>query len=247
MEEDYFIEHYLKPSASGLDKEFTLPLPDIPGLKKSGTFIVQGSLDTTVSTNIIAKHVSDPAGVRCVEVYKNTEDKVTGRFIRLVGTLSLVKKGYPFLFLDAAVSNISFTTGQIEGLSTRVAIHLPQADSSMRDMFFDTLRTQAESAGLTSTTRVIESMPAFWGPLLSVHNEGITLDVIRTLRNGAWKSYERYCSQARDNSDFDYMPVQHQMILKTSQAEHHFFKKMGLSVAAEAQAAFFSVLAANLC
>ena len=158
MEEDYFIKNYLKPSASGLDKEFTLPLPDIPGLKKSGTFIVQGSLDTTVSTNIIAKHVSDPSGIRCVEVYKNTEDTVTGRFIRLVGTLSLVKKGYPFLFLDAAVSNISFTTGQIEGLSTRVALHLPQAESSLRDIFFDTLSAEAERAGLTSTTRMIESM-----------------------------------------------------------------------------------------
>ena len=247
MEEDYFIQHYLKPSASGLDKECTLPLPAIPGLKKSGSFIVQGSLDNTVSTNIIAKHVSDSAGIRCVEVYKNTEDEGTGRFIRLVGTLSLVKKGYPFLFLDAAVSNIDFTTGQTEGLSTRVAIHLPQADNSMRNIFFDTLAAQAESAGLTSTTRVIESMPDFWGPLLSVHREGITLDAVRTLRDGAWKAYERYCSQAKDNPDFDYIPVQHQMILKTSQAEHHFFKKMGLAVAAEAQAAFFSVLAANLC
>ena len=247
MEQDYFIQNYLKPSASGLDKEFTLPLPDIPGLTKSGTFIVQGSLDTTVSTNIIAKHVSNPSGVRCVEVYKNTENIVTGRFIRLVGTLSLVKRGYPFLFLDAAVSNISFTTGQTEGLSTRVAIHLPQADSSMRNIFFDTLATDAKRAGLTSTTRVIESMPDFWGPLLSVHNEGITLDHIKTLRDGAWKAYEHYCSQAGNNPDFDYSSVQHQMILKTSQAEHHFFKKMGLAVAAEAQAAFFSVLAANLC
>ena len=247
MKEDYFIKHYLQPSTSGLAKEFILPLPDIPGLKQSGTFIVQGSLDTTVSTNIIAKHVSDPAGIRCVEVYKNTEDEVTGRFIRLVGTFSLVKKGYPFLFLDAAVSNISFTTGQIEGLTTRVAIHLPQADNSMRKIFFDTLRAQGESAGLTSTTRRIESMPDFWGPLLSVHTEGIALDVIRILRDGAWKAYEVYCSQARDNPDFDYIPVQHQMIIKTSQAEHYFFKKMGLAVAAEAQAAFFSVLAANLC
>ena len=117
----------------------------------------------------------------------------------------------------------------------------------MRKIFFDTVAAQAESAGLTSTTREIESMPDFWGPLLSVHNEGITLDAIRKLRDGAWKAYERYCSQAKDNPDFDYIPVQHQMILKTSQAEHHFFKKMGLAVAAEAQAAFFSVLAAHLC
>ena len=246
MEDENFTNNYLKPSSSGLDSGFTLPLPDIPGLHKSGEFIVQGTLEQTVSTNIIAKHLSETAGVRCVEVYKNTEEVVEGRFIRLVGTMSLVKKGYPFLFLDAAVSNINFLTGQIEGITTRAAIHLPQADSDKRNLFFDTLSHQAERAGLTYTTRVIESMPGFWGPLWSAQCEGIAFDIIKTLRGCAWTSYEHYCSQADSNPAFDYRPVQHQMILKTSQAEHHFFKKMGLAVTAEAQAAFFSVLSADV-
>ena len=103
METEKFTTKYLKPSASGLDSGFTIPLPEIPGLKKSGEFIVQGALEQTVSTNIITKYVSENLGVKCVEVYKNTEEKVEGRFIRLVGTISLLKKGYPFLFLDAAV------------------------------------------------------------------------------------------------------------------------------------------------
>ena len=246
MENVNFTNNYLKPSTSGLDSSFTLPLPDIPGLKKSGEFIVQGTLEQTVSTNIIAKYESETAGIRCVEVYKNTEETSEGRFIRLVGTMSLLKRGFPFLFLDAAVSNINFLNGQIEGITTRVAIHLPQAESDKRNLFFDTLSQQAERAGLTYTTRVIESMPDFWGPLWSAQSEGIAFDIIKTLRGCAWTSYEHYFSEASGNSEFDYRPVQHQMILKTSQAEHHFFKKMGLAVAAEAQAAFFSVLSADV-
>ena len=246
MENENFTNNYLKPSTSGLDPSFTLPLPDIPGLQKSGEFIVQGTLEQTVSTNIIAKYESETAGIRCIEVYKNTEEASEGRFIRLVGTMSLLKKGFPFLFLDAAVSNINFLTGQIEGITTRVAIHLPQADSDKRNFFFDTLSQQAERAGLTYTTREIESMPDFWGLLWSTQSEGIAFDIIKTLRGCAWTSYENYCSQADSNPEFDYRPVQHQMILKTSQAEHHFFKKMGLAVSAEAQAAFFSVLSADV-
>ena len=88
-------------------------------------------------------------------------------------------------------------------------------------------------------------MPDFWGPLWSAQSEGIAFDIIKTLREWAWISYENYCSQTDFNSEFDYRPVQHQMIQKTSQAEHHFFKKMGLAVAVEAQAAFFSVLSAD--
>jgi hypothetical protein len=246
VENENFTNNYLKPSTSGLDSSFTLPLPDIPGLQKSGEFIVQGTLEQTVSTNIIAKHVSESAGIRCIEVYKNTEEVVEGRFIRLVGTMSLLKKGYPFLFLDAAVSNINFLTGQIEGITTRIAIHLPQADKDKRNLFFDTLNQQAERGGLTYTTREIESMPDFWGPLWSAQSEGIAFDIIKTLRGCAWTSYEHYCAETGGNAAFDYRPVQHQMILKTSQAEHHFFKKMGLAVSAEAQAAFFSVLSTNV-
>lgn len=245
MEKETFIKHYLKPSVDELDKRFALPLPDIADLKKSGEFIVQGTLDQTVSTNIISKYVSDTKGIRLVEVYKNTEETLKGIFIRLVGTMSLLKKGYPFLFLDAAVTNVSFQTGQQEELTTRVAIHLPQSDRTKRTIFFDALSQKADRAGLTHHTREIESMPDFWGPLWSVQSEGIAFDVIKTLREVAWTSYERYCSQTEDKPDFDYRPVQHQMILMTSQAEHRFFKKVGLSVAVEAQAGFFSVLVAD--
>ncbi len=99
MSEKDFITNYLQPSDNRLDRTFTHPLPpDIEGLKKCGDFIVQGELEDTFSTNIIRKYVSDTAGIKLVEVYKNTQNKVTGVFIRLVGTMSLVKNGYPFLF-----------------------------------------------------------------------------------------------------------------------------------------------------
>ena len=173
MEKDHFIVSYLKPSMSGLEKSFTLELPKIPGLKKLGEFIVQGASAETVSTNIIAKYSSEREGIRLVEVYKNTEEKAKEIFIRLVGTMSLVKKGYPFIFLDAAVTNINFATGQHEGLTTRVAIHLPQSDGHSRDLFFEALNNQAESAGLSYSIRTIDSMPDFWGPLWSTHQQGI--------------------------------------------------------------------------
>ena len=103
MENESFLTNYLQPSKDGLDRTFTLPLPEISGLKECGEYIVQGKLDNTCSTNIITKYVSELEGVRLIEVYKNTEDKEKGIFIRLVGTLSILKKGYPFLFLDAAI------------------------------------------------------------------------------------------------------------------------------------------------
>ena len=62
----------------------------------------------------------------------------------------------------------------------------------------------------------------------------------------AWASYEDYCSQAKPVENFDYLPVQIQMAFKNSAAEHHLFKKMGLSVTAEVQAAFFSVMVAGV-
>ncbi|MCX5896374.1 MAG: hypothetical protein NTZ51_11160 [Proteobacteria bacterium] len=240
-----FIKNYLKPSADGLDRSFTVPLPDSAGLQPCGEFIVQGKLDNTTSTNIISKFESG-TGIRVVEVYKNTEDAMKGIFIRLVGTLSLVRKGYPFLFLDAAVSNLNVRTAQRDEVSTRVALHLPQADSTQRKIFFDSLNQQAEKAGMVHDSREIEALPQFWGPLWSARSEGIDFDLITSLRSCAWTSYESLCRQTRQKADFDYRPVQQQMVFKNSQAEHHLFKKMGLSVPAEAQAAFFSVLVAGV-
>ena len=242
MDKDSFIENYLKPSADGLDRSFTLPLPDIGGLEKCGEFIVQGKLDGTFSTNIITKHESATESVRLVEVYKNTQEQAKGIFVRLVGTLSIVKKGYPFLFLDAAVLNVDLRTGQREELSTRVAIHLPQADKGKRNIFLDSLSQHADSVGLDCGTSEIGALPDFWGPIWHVKSEGVDLDLIGKVRGFAWSSYETFCGQTAEKTDFDYGPVQHQMVFKTSLTEHNQFKKMGLSVPAEAQAAFFSVL-----
>ncbi len=245
MDHELFIKNYLKPSADGLDRSFTLPLPEISGLKPCGEFIVQGHLDDTFSTNIITKFESD-AGFRLVEVYKNTEDRQQAIFLRLVGTISLVKKGFPFLFLDAAVANLDPRTARKVDLATRVAIHLPQADSEQQQIFHETVNTAAERAGFSYECRALEALPPFWGPLWSARAQGVDLEIIKTLRSIAWTAYDRLCGKTEQKPDFDYQPVQQQMVFKNSRAEHQLFKKMGLSVPAEAQAAFFSVLVAGV-
>ncbi len=246
MNTEAFISDYLKPSLDGLDRSFTLVLPGIPDLHKNGEFIVQGRQDKTFSTNIITKYESTSAGIRLVEVYKNTEEQEKGIFVRLVGTISLVKKGYPFLFLDAAVSNVSPLTTQQEPLTTRIAIHLPQAGSEQRKIFSDVLNRKAESAGLAYKEVQLDKLPDFWGPLWSVHAEGLNLELIATVREFAWESYNTFCGQIEETAGFDYGTVQRHMVFKHSQIEHHLFTAMGLSVPAEAQAAFFSVLVAGV-
>jgi len=246
MNNDMFIKQYLKPSTDRLSRQFTHSLPEIPDLEKCGEFIVQSELEDTFSTNIILKHESAGTGVRLVEVYKSSENRIKGTFIRLVGTMSLVKKGYPFLFLDAVVSNLNLSTGQQEELTTRVAIHFPQADIRGRDIFYSHLNKQADDAGLEYSMISIEGLPDFWGPLWRFMKPGVDLDVIPTMRNYAWKAYRAFYSQTEGKADFDYRPVQHQMVFKNSQAEHLIFKRMGLSVPAEVQAAFFSVLVAGV-
>jgi hypothetical protein len=246
LENNNFLESYLKPSEEGLDRTFTLPLPDISGLKECGEYIVQGKLDNTCSTNIISKHVSESEGVRLIEVYKNTEDREKGIFIRLVGTLSILKKGYPFLFLDAAISNVSPRSAQQEEISTRVALHMPQANSEERDIFFNLISEKADAANITHNSSNIPVLPDFWGPIWSAGKPGIAPDMIKTLRDMAWASYESFCNQTKPAENFNYMPVQNQMAFKNSAAEHHLFKKMGLSVTAEVQAAFFSVMVAGV-
>ena len=107
MNEKDFLENYLLPSDDRLGRTFTFPLPNIKGLKKCGDFIVQCEHEDTFSTNIIRKYESDILGVTVKEVYKNTQNKVTGAFVRLVGTMSIVKTGYPRLSLDAPISNVN--------------------------------------------------------------------------------------------------------------------------------------------
>jgi len=246
MENESFLTNYLQPSKNGLDRTFTLPLPEISGLKECGEYIVQGKLDNTCSTNIITKYVSELEGIRLIEVYKNTEDKEKGIFIRLVGTLSILKKGYPFLFLDAAISNVSPRTAEQEEISTRVALHMPQANAEERNIFFDSLSEKADTANITHNSRSIPVLPDFWGPIWSTEKKGIAPELIRNIRDIAWEIYNSFCSHTEPDINFDYLPVQNQMAFKNSAAEHHLFKKMGLSVTAEVQAAFFSVMVAGV-
>jgi len=246
MNEKDFLENYLWPSDDRLDRTFTHPLPNIEGLKKCGDFIVQGEHEDTFSTNIMTKYVSDTLGVRLVEVYKNTQNKVTGVFVRLVGTMSLVKTGYPCLALDAAVSNVNLATGERGDIKTTVAIHLPQANPEQRKIFFDYLSEQAKEAGISYQERQSDALPDFWGSVWVAQLKGAAFDIIRKLREHAWSSYKRLMEETEEKTPFDYRPVQEHMVFNTARREHLMFERMGLSVAEEAQAAFFSVLVSGV-
>jgi hypothetical protein len=246
MNEKDFLENYLWPSDDRLDRTFTHPLPNIEGLKKCGDFIVQGELEDTFSTNIMTKYESDTKGIRLIEVYKNSQNKVTGVFVRLVGTISLVKPGYPCLALDAAVLNANLRTGEREDIKTTVPIHLPQADPEQRKKFFSHLSEQAKGYGISYSERQSDAVPDFWGPIWGAESKGINLDMIMRLRDCAWSAYKNLIEQTKEKTPFDYRPFQEHMIFNTAAREHLSFKRIGLSVAVEAQAAFFSVLASGV-
>ena len=242
MDEKDFLEKYLWPSEDRLDRTFTHPLPSIEGLKKCGDFIVQCEHEDTFSTNIVTKYESDLLGVRLVEVYKNSQNKVTGVFVRLVGTMALVKVGYPCLSLDAAVSNVNLSTGERDGMRTTVAIHLPQIDAEQRKMVFQSFYGQVKESGVSCQERQSDALPGFWGSVWVAQSEGADFDTIRKLRDSAWDAYKRLIDETPAKTPFDYKPFQEHMIFNTSRREHLTFKRMGLSVAVEAQAAFFSIL-----
>ena len=246
MNEQDFLENYLWPSDDRLDRTFTHPLPNIEGLKKCGDFIVQDELEDTSSTNIMTKYVSDILGVRLVEMYKNTQNKVTGVFVRLVGTMSLVKTGYPFLLLDAVVTNVSLFTAERKDITTRVAIHLPQADPEQREMFFNSFSEQAKEDGISYSEREFDFAPDFWGPTWLAESKGVDLDMLRQLRDFAWSSYKGLMEETKEKTPFDYRPLQEHMVFNTARREHLMFERMGLSVPEEAQAAFFSVLVSGI-
>jgi len=246
VDEDAFISDYLQPSTDRLDRRFTHPLPDIPGLIEAGQFIIQAEIEDTYSVNVVRKYRSESTGLRLVEVYKNTQNKVSGNFVRLVGTLSLVKDGYPFMLLDAAIRNVSNITGQREELSTRVAIHLPQSEPVQRQKFFDHIEEIAREELINHQTLHPDTVPPFWGPLWLAQAEGINFDLIRSLRNTACHTYRHVIAETPRKADFNYLPLQSHMVFNMSRREHETFKKMGLSVPPEAQAAFFSIMVSGL-
>jgi len=245
MNEKDFLENYLWPSGDRLDRTFTHPLPDIEGLKKCGDFIIQCEHEDTFSTNIMTKYVSDTSGVRLVEIYKNTQNKVTGIFVRLVGGLSMVKNGYPRVSLDAPILNVNPATGERGDIITRMHITMPQGDPEQRKIFFDYLSEQAKEAGISYQERQSDVSPDFWGPGWMAESKGVNLDMFRKLRDYAWNSYKRVIEQTKEKLPFDYRPLQEYMIFDVSKREHLMFKKMGLSVPVEVQAAFFSVMVPN--
>ncbi len=248
MTEKDFLDNYLWPSGDRLDRTFTHPLPNIEGLKKCGDFIVQGELEDTFSTNIMTKYESDTSGVRLVDVDKNTQNKVTGVFVRLVGTLSLVKTGYPFLVLDAPVTNAPLRPAEEkrEGLTTTVFVMLPQADPEQRQMVFNHLNEQAKESGISCREREVSSRPDLQGTIWLAESEGVNLDMIRQLREHAWNSYKRLIEQTKKKTPFDYRPFQEHMIFNVAGREHLSFESKGLSVPVEVQAAFFSVMVSGV-
>jgi hypothetical protein len=242
MNEKEFLEKYLWPSGDRLDKTFTFPLPNIEGLKKCGDFIIQCEYEDTFSTNIITKYESDTSGIILKDLYKNTHNKVTGVFVRLVGAMNLVKNGYPRVSLDAPILNVNSTTGEREDIITRMYITLPQADPEQRKIFFDHLSEQAKEVGISYGERKSDISPDFWGPMWMAETKGVNLDMFGKLRDFAWNSYKHVIEQTKEKIPFDYRPLQEYMIFDVSRREHLMFKKMGLSVPVEAQAAFFSAM-----
>jgi hypothetical protein len=241
MSEKDFLDKYLWPSSDRLDRTFTHPLPEIEGLQKCGDFIVQCEHEDTFSTNIMAKYESAVEAIRLVEVYKCTQNIVTGTFVRLVGTMSVVKQGYPFLLLDASIRNVNMVTGEREDIATRIAIHLPQADSEQRQIFFPHLSEQAKDGGIAYRDMSVDQLPDFWGTIWLGEANGVNLDMIHKVRDYAWSSYKGIMEKTERKAPFDYSPFQKQMIFNVSGLEHETFRKMGLSVPVESQAAFFSV------
>ena len=242
MNEKDFLENYLWPSEARLDRTFAHPLLKIEGLEKRGDFIVQCELEDTFSTNIVTKYESDILGVRLVEVYKNTQNKVTGVFLRIVGTINLVMTGYPFLLLDAVVSNASPFTMEREDITTRLALHLPQVDPEQRKGILKSFSEQAKGYGISCQEMKSDELPDFWGPIWVAETKGVNLDIIRKLMDHAWSCYKGLIEQTKEKTPFDYRPMQEFMIFDTARREHLMFKGMGLSVPVEAQAAFFSAL-----
>jgi hypothetical protein len=61
-----------------------------------------------------------------------------------------------------------------------------------------------------------------------------------------WSAYKRLIDEAPPKTPFDYRPFQEHMVFDIAKREHLMFKKMGISVPTESQAAFFSVLVSGI-
>lgn len=240
-----FVKNYIKPATNyKVNKHFTYPLPDIPGLEHAGDILVQSMLEDTVQTNIMTKYVRDYLNV--IEVYKNTENTVSGTFIRLIGSSAFVEAGFPPFFIDCAVLNVNFSTGEPADISSMIAIHNPGADdTAQRQPFLDCVIAAAALEGITLSKRdtAARGLPVFWGDMLSAGSRpGLDLEAMHTVRDIAWTCYEEkiLCSTCGDpNTTFDYRPIQEYFFFEQALHEHHLFENLGLSVPVGGQGAFF--------
>ncbi|MBW1916121.1 MAG: hypothetical protein JRI86_14510 [Deltaproteobacteria bacterium] len=137
-------------------------------------------------------------------------------------------------------------TGERQDITTRAHISLNLASDEQRTIFFDHLREQAKTAGISYTEIIPETQTDFAGLRWMAEVKGIDLDMIRQLRDYLWNSYKRVIDQTKEKLPFDYRPWQEFMIFDVSKRENIMFKGMGLSVPVEAQAAFFSVLVSGV-
>jgi hypothetical protein len=239
MNDQNFLDNYLWPSDDKLDRTFTFPLPDGEGLKNCGDFIIQCQHEDTFSTNIITKYESD-IGIFLKEFYKNTQNKVTGGFVRLVGGMNIVKNGYPQVSLDPPMLNFDPATNERSEITSRMFITMPQANPEQRKIFFGNLSDLAKEAGIDYSERKSDTMPDFWGSGWMAVAGGVNFDLFEKLRNFA--CYKRVIEETKEKIPFDYRPLQEYMVFDVAGREHLTFKRRGLSVPVEAQAAFFSAL-----
>ena len=246
MDKKDFLENFLQPSGANLNQGFTHPLPDIEGLTERGCFIIQSELEDTFSTNIIRKYVSDISGVIVKEVYKNTQNKKTGAFVRLVGTIGYVKNGYPRLVVDAPISNVKLLSGERNDLETKVYIVFPQANAEQKRLVFQKVQEQVEKDGISLIERKSGTEPDNPPSTCFAESDGIDFSLIEKLRNHAWQAYKYLIQQTEPQKNFDYKPMLHERIFNTSRKEALSFSNKGLSVPAEVQAAFFSVTTSGI-
>jgi hypothetical protein len=160
--------------------------------------------------------------------------------------MSLVKTGYPFLLLDAAVTNVNLLEAQRQDLTTMVRISLPQADPEQRKIIFDSLNEQARETNISFKERQFDTAPDFYGLTWMAESKGVQLDMIRQLRDYAWSSYKLVTEKTKEKTPFDYRPLQEHMIFNTVRLEERLFRGVGLSVPVESYAALLSVLVSGV-
>jgi hypothetical protein len=239
----FFVENYIHPVKSELNKQLTYPLPNIEGLENAGDMIVQGEHEKTFSTNIMTKYVSEALDVHVVEVYKNTQNKDTGNFIRLVGSTCFVKNGYPPLSIDSPILNVDFRTGDPTDIYSAMAFHVPLATKTQRFDFFECLKGKALNEGVElKEGPTAGRLPDFWGNILRGRWDGVDLSMMQKLRDHAWSCYKEITEQTDAVIPFDYKPAQDLLVFQQAESEHHTFAKFGLSVPVEVQGAFFRAM-----